>query len=358
MTTRPWRQVLELEGTITEEMVKKAYRKKGRHIHPDRSTEANANALFQELQAAYEEGLKHTTGAAPPPPSTPSWYTPPSSSASSPPSISRFLFPTQSFKPTVTISIDMADVYTGKMVMLEYFYARLCRTCFVDGPFARTCSQCKGAGVTSNKSLLSFAKKCVNCNGTGLEGNCDACHGERGCLKKTNLKYTFPPHYDFKRFDTIAGKGHEWYADGKIHRADVDLKVNITATKGFAMEEKSGDLLTIVKIDLRQSLMLSSLAFSLPDKTTAEVAVTEIIKDGTIFQIPMLALYPTSYLYVYVQVLFPTRSEVASGFSIEAASDTMRRGMLTHGVDSRIARSKWPRWIEELIAQKFKTDSA
>lgn len=47
-------EVLGLEKSCTMEDIKKAYRKLARELHPDRSTDKDANTKFQELSEAYE----------------------------------------------------------------------------------------------------------------------------------------------------------------------------------------------------------------------------------------------------------------------------------------------------------------
>lgn len=348
--------MLGLSGSVTEDAIKKAYRKKGRHLHPDRSADENANSLFNELQEAYEAALEAMAPSAPSMPPSAASAPPPAAPRYPYPVGYRFIFPTPNLKPVVNLTLEMADIYTGKQVMLEFYYAQLCRTCFVTGPFPTPCGRCRGSGMaTTSKFYAVVTEKCLPCKGTGYSGDCAECNGSRGVMKKTQLKYTFPPHHDFKRFDTITGKGHEWYGEGKINRADVMLNVSIAPTKGFSLEEKSGDLLTFTKISLRASLMTSRLHVTLPGGSQALIDVCDVIRNGSVFRLPMMALYPTSYLYVCVEVELPSRADIVAGYSIAAASETAVRDLQAtqKSKDTRIARTEWPQWVQSLVAMKL-----
>ena len=61
-------QVLEIEKTDDQEVIKKAYREKAKQLHPDKSKQPNAQEVFQQLNEAYmvlsdpEEKVKYDKG--------------------------------------------------------------------------------------------------------------------------------------------------------------------------------------------------------------------------------------------------------------------------------------------------------
>lgn len=52
---KEWHQVLGVDKTASEEQIKSSYKKKAKEVHPD--VPGGSNALFQELQQAYEVAL-------------------------------------------------------------------------------------------------------------------------------------------------------------------------------------------------------------------------------------------------------------------------------------------------------------
>lgn len=371
MTTRKWREVLEL-STTTElriDVVKKAYRKKALHAHPDKS---NDNALFLEIQQAYEKAIAEFEIAnsdvlpapvpaaappassvrppAPPPPTKPPAATPPPTKA---PAAKPPARPPASFTPEasnapigISIVVSLAEVYTGGTHVLEFDRCTLCTRCFKSGSEPPRCVVCNGSGLTPHFSLSG---RCVVCSGTGFTGQCDECGKQRWLMKPAKVRFTFPARFDFRKCTVQRDIGHESLVNGEIRRGTATIFITVRKESGYVLEATTGALFVIRHLSLAESLQNVFFTVALPDNRTVKVWTLEVIEDRTLYAVPDMGLVAGSFLYIYVKVVLPTRADlIASGGLITLEpSGTPPEGT----EDCRVPRSIWPKWITALVGQ-------
>jgi DnaJ-class molecular chaperone len=371
---RNWKQVLELEGPVNTEIIKKAFRTKTKIIHPDRSTNENATSLFQELRDAYESAIAEMAAAAVPAAAAAAAAAAPARRTET------FISRNLPYIPggaranlSIIAEVTLDKMYSGGSVMLEYEFLSLCRSCFQTGPFPECCSLCQGIGFTKPIGFHLFGvKECIACKSTGMAGRCSTCRGDRVIKSRKHLKFNFPAHFDFRKMPVIKEHGHERFEDGKIIKGDVALKISFSLNNYKVAFTESGDVFFMKTISLEESLKSESLSISLPTnlattttttttttndeipKPITVIAITQTIKNNTLFAIPRKGIYADSWLYMLVKVDLPTRQMMKSGYQM---LPMMRQDPFHNQqpdfpeVDFRMNRKDCPHWVASLISR-------
>jgi len=207
---RDWYDVLGVSRQASERDIKSAYRKKARHIHPDKHPDRADE--FMELTEAYQtlsdpemRSIYDRYGAD----AAKQHQTKKDSGHQDPLDLFRQFFggggggqETTAKGPTkiYQASMPLADVYTGRSFTIEHERTVVCPACFGSGAHSskhiHTCSHCHGRGVQIMQQQImpgfttNVQMQCPHCHGAGrtIAKLCGRCRGERVLNDKTEIE--------------------------------------------------------------------------------------------------------------------------------------------------------------------------
>lgn len=299
---RDWYDVLGVSRQASERDIKSAYRKKARHIHPDKHpdradefmelTEAYQMLVDPELRAIYDrhgaEAARHHQGRK-------------ESGHQDPIDLFRQFFggggssdstakgPTKIYQATM----PLADMYNGRIFTIEHERTVVCPACFGSGAHSsehiHTCPHCHGRGVQILQQQImpgfttNVQMQCPHCHGAGrtIAKLCSRCRGQRVVHDKTEIdveveagaregvKYVMEEMGD-QSPDTVPG----------------DVVVQITSETGPGDLRRLGHHLYMTQaIPLREALLGFDRTFSHYDGHTVRLRRTDVTQPGYVMRI-------------------------------------------------------------------------
>jgi molecular chaperone DnaJ len=226
-----YHDILGVKPNVTEEELKKAYRKKAIETHPDKGGNEED---FKKITEAYEilTGKKEEPKQAGGNPF--GGFNP----FGSPFGFNPFGQRKMKARPiNLDISLTVEDVFNGCIKKINYYVDRTCQTC--DGKGGTkfdTCNKCQGKGVhitqTHNMQTINM---CNNCGGTGtmcLE-NCNNCGGSgvKKSLESVDIKIPKGVTDGVKMVITNAGNDVV-----NAERGDVYLSIRVKEHPKYILE--------------------------------------------------------------------------------------------------------------------------
>jgi molecular chaperone DnaJ len=251
-TGRDYYEVLGVGRSATEAEIKRAFRRLARELHPDVSTEPDADERFKEVVEAYEVLSKSETrelydrfGHAG---LRSGGFRPTPFDFGSLADIFSAFFGDDVFGVATgprrargadiaaEVEIDLEEAATGVTREVPVQVALRCAECGGDGvqpgtPVS-TCEDCGGAGrvqQVTRTALGEFirAQPCARCGGTGriVEHPCEACSGAGRTLEERSLELQIPPGIHDGQRIRLSGEGHAGALGGQA--GDVYVLVHI-----------------------------------------------------------------------------------------------------------------------------------
>ena len=152
---------------------------------------------------------------------------------------------------SITIGLDLEDIYYGKEKTIKYNRQRVCNDCTGTGGVWQKCTNCDGVGtkrvVTGNNFFRNIHTiPCDRCNGIGkLPLNlCSSCVGSGTNSKEE--KFTFEVPRDIRPGQRV---NYSNFGDEKPNGITGSLFVGIELKPGQAFELVINDLIYIVDIN-------------------------------------------------------------------------------------------------------------
>jgi molecular chaperone DnaJ len=289
-------ELLGVSRTATPDEIKKAFRRRARELHPDTSTDPDAEAKFKEVATAYEalsdpekrqrydrfgpEGLRGSGGGGDPFGFGGGSFTDifdaffgggggggfsRSRGPSGPPPGSDL---------EVAVEIEFTDAVFGTQTPVEVRTAVACETCeatgAAPGTSPTTCPECDGVGQVRRvrQSILGqmvTSGPCNRCGGLGqiVPSPCPTCHGEgRQILDKT---YTvdIPAGVDTGSTLRLSGLG----AAGPRGGGRGDLYVHVRVRSHERFERNGDDLHHVLHLPVTQAALGTEIDFETLDGT-------------------------------------------------------------------------------------------
>jgi len=178
------------------------------------------------------------------------------------------------------------------------------------GSKTSTCPECHGRGqVVSSRGIFSIAQTCGRCEGTGhiIEKPCQTCRGSGRREQTSPIRFKIPPGVDTGTRLRSGGNGEAGVRGG----SPGDLYVVLHVRPHEIFQRDGEDLLCDVPISFVQATLGAEI--EIPTLTgKAHIKVPAGTQTGTIFRIRGKGLkslqgYGTGDLHVRVSVEVPTR---------------------------------------------------
>jgi molecular chaperone DnaJ len=272
---RDYYELLGVARGATDAEIKTAFRKLARELHPDVSKEPDAQERFRAVAEAYEVLSKAETrelydryGHAG---LRRGGYTPADFDVSNLTDIFSAFFGDDLFGRNrggrarggdlgVSVSIELAEAFTGVKRTLEVEVAATCERCEGDGAEPGTervtCRTCAGNGQLRQVSRSVFGEfvrtqTCSACAGTGsvVETPCSGCGGAGRTIQQTELKVEIPAGIHDGQRIRITGAGHAGASGGLPGDAYVEVHV----TRDARFERDGDDILASVDLTIVQA---------------------------------------------------------------------------------------------------------
>jgi len=230
MSKRDYYEILQVEKTVTEDGLKKAYRRLAVQFHPDRNPgDKTAEEKFKEINEAYQVlsdankknaydrfghqglggmgGFEQGFGGA--------------SFTDIFDNIFGDLFnqgggggQSSGVDLRYQMEISFEEAALGVEKEIKFEKDALCETCEGSGAKAgtkpKTCKTCKGAGqVRFNQGFFTLSRTCSACMGRGsvVEEKCESCRGRGKNKKATNVQVKIPAGIDNEQRLRLRGEG-------------------------------------------------------------------------------------------------------------------------------------------------------
>jgi molecular chaperone DnaJ len=259
---RDYYELLGVERTATDAEIKKAFRKLARELHPDVNAEPDAQERFRAVAEAYEvlsdaerrrlydqfghAGLRR------------GGYAPSDFAFTNLSDIFSAFFGDDLFARNrggrarggdvgVSVTIELADAFTGVTRSVAVDIASTCERCDGDGAEPGTdrvtCGTCGGQGQLQQVSRSVFGEfvrtqACPACRGAGtiVETPCTTCAGEGRTVESKQLEVEIPAGIHDGQRIRMSGAGHAGTNGGIPGDAYVEVRV-----RGDKRLERDGD---------------------------------------------------------------------------------------------------------------------
>jgi molecular chaperone DnaJ len=283
MADRDYYEVLGVARDVDDQSLKKAFRRLARQLHPDVSTEPDAEARFREVTEAYEvlsnsetRALYDRYGHAG---LRSGGFTPTNFDMGGLSDLFAAFFGDDLFGGGVRggrsargadvgaeISIELVDAARGATVSVPFDVAATCARCSGDGVEPGTtpvrCDRCAGAGRLQQVSRSVFGEfvrtsACPTCQGRGeiVEHPCTECDGAGRTLERRELDVDVPAGIHDGQRIRLSGEGHAGALGGRA--GDVYVLVRVNPDPRFVRE--GNDIYTQVDLTIVQAAVGATL---------------------------------------------------------------------------------------------------
>lgn len=215
----------------------------------------------------------------------------------------------------VELNIDFeTSIYGGDQ---EIQYRRLvsCSSCDGSGSetgySTRTCRTCGGSGqVRQNSGFFSIASVCPQCRGEGveLERPCKSCRGQGTEEQTRKLRVTIPAGIESGRTIVLSGEGN---SSARNPNGDLYLIVRVGQHSYFL--RRSFDLYSVIGVSVTQAVLGAELAVKTLDKKKILIKVPSGSQHGKILRIRNEGVPTSGYTnsrgnwYITIHIRLPKR---------------------------------------------------
>jgi molecular chaperone DnaJ len=288
-TERDYYELLGVSRDADDREIKKAFRTLARKLHPDVSSDPDADARFREVSEAYEalsnpetRQLYDRYGHAG---LRSGGFTPTHFDIGSLGDLFSAFFGDDVLGGRVStsargadvaaeIAIDLVDAATGTTAAVELEVAVACNSCGGDGvepgTIVTVCARCGGHGRVQQVSRSVFgefirAGTCPECRGSGrkIEHPCKVCAGAGRTLEQRTLDVDVPAGIHDGQRIRVSGEGHAGAPGGRS--GDLYVAVHVRPDERFVRE--GNDIFSQVNLSIVQAALGATVGVETLDGT-------------------------------------------------------------------------------------------
>jgi molecular chaperone DnaJ len=282
-TQRDYYELLGVSRSAGEAEIKKAFRRQARELHPDVSSEPDAEERFREAVEAYEVLSKRETrelydrfGHAG---LRSGGFTPSSFDFGSLSDLFAAFFGDDLFgvstRPrrargadvAAQVEIELVEAATGTKRDVPFPVTVSCTTCGGGGAEPGTepvpCQTCGGAGRLQHVSRTAFgefvrSQTCPQCGGAGrvVEHPCADCGGSGRVVEERKLEVEIPPGIQDGQQIRVSGEGHAGALGGRS--GDLYVQVRISPDPRFVRE--GNDIVSTIDLTMTQAALGTTIS--------------------------------------------------------------------------------------------------
>ncbi len=315
MTTdrrRDYYETLEVPRDASEEVVRRAYRRKAMEYHPDRNKSPDATQRFQEISEAYQvlsdpqkrqvyDLYGHTAPRANGGPPGRGF------DGSDPFAGLGDIFdaffgeaggrgqprPLRGDDQLVRLTLPFQDAVFGTSREVELVRLELCQQCrgagAAPGTSRQRCTTCRGTRQVRRVQQSIFGQfahitTCTVCLGEGtvITSPCTRCRGAGRERRTRRLEVLIPAGVEDGSQLRLAGEGDAGAQGG----GPGDLYVQLTVEPHPSYQRQGNDLLYLLPINLAQAALGETVTITSLDGKQEVIKVPAGTQSGTIFRIP------------------------------------------------------------------------
>jgi molecular chaperone DnaJ len=277
-TQRDYYELLGVQHSASEAEIKKAFRRQARELHPDVSSEPDAEERFRDVVEAYEVLSKRETrelydryGHAG---LRSGGFTPTSFDFGSLSDLFAAFFGDDLFgvatRPrrargadvAAQVEIELGEAAKGAKRQVPFPVTVSCVACAgtgaEPGTEPATCPGCGGAGRLQHVSRTAFgefvrSQTCPQCGGAGrvIEHPCAECAGSGRVAEERTLEVEIPPGIHDGQQIRVSGEGHAGALGGRA--GDLYVQVRIAPDPRFVRE--GNDIVSTVDLTMTQAAL-------------------------------------------------------------------------------------------------------
>jgi DnaJ homolog subfamily A member 2 len=188
----------------------------------------------------------------------------------------------------LTLKTELRSIYNNQPINITYDQKIYCKDCEGTGnknKVSPKCSDCDGKGqivriVQMGPMITQQVQQCQRCKGSGKSqnnsiDNCNKCIGKSYIINKISKIIPLKNGLNNGHKIHLEGEGHHF----KDHKTDVIISIKITEDSVF--KRLDDDLVTIINLELFQSLFGFTKLISHMDNKIINVSSTEQTKQDT-----------------------------------------------------------------------------
>jgi molecular chaperone DnaJ len=371
MAKEDYYQLLGVEKNVSEDELKKAYRKKAVQYHPDKNPgNKEAEEMFKKVSEAYEV-LKDPQKRAAYDRYGHAAFQQGGSAARGPGGAGGFHDPYDIFREVFggggggggifeeffgggggrdggrdgadlryDLEITLEEAARGVEKEISFRKAVTCERCQGSGaePGSKrvTCPTCRGAGqIRRSGGIITFTQTCPACGGAGtkVEKPCSACHGEGRVAKNTKLNVRIPPGVDTGSRLRSVGNGEAGLAGGQAG----DLYIVLSVAEHEIFERQGDDLFCEIPIKFTLATLGGTIEVpTLSGKASLKIPVGT--QSGTTFRLKGKGM-PSLRGGGHGDQLVRVHVEVPTSLSAEQRKKLEEFALLSGDADEPMAKS-------------------
>jgi len=216
-----------------------------------------------------------------------------------------------------SLQVSFEDAYKGVEVPMTYGHMAACDRCHGDGSepgsAPSSCPRCGGTGQEKvAQGPIQFAHACAQCRGTGkvISNPCSSCRGRGSVEKQERINVKIPAGVDTGSRVRVAGKGNAGSNGGPP--GDLFITVQVPAHSYYRRE--GSDIFLDLPLSFREASLGEKISIPLPDGKTTLLTVPPGTQGGQKMRLrdkgfPRLKGRGRGSLYAAIKITVPKASK-------------------------------------------------
>jgi len=207
-----------------------------------------------------------------------------------------------------SIRLSMVDIFTGTKININLMRKKACEKCHGNGHIktSETCSACNGSGRMQKVSgNMIFQATCTSCGGSGSKNEkCSSCNGVGYKENEEKVVVSVPAGINPMSTMKLNGKGNEVYVNNSKIVGSAFLTIDYPSRhQGVIIE--NGDIYVTVSVPFSQVLTEESIKVDIFGCRKLNLKLNNNYKSGHIYKINNEGLGKNNNAFVKVLIDLP-----------------------------------------------------